>query len=135
MNMTQLTRRTISEPLGALLLAVLTAGSWAAWMAWDDEYTVDPVTQNSSGPYEPWQVIGCVLTLLAIGIGAALLLRPWTVIVTMTVAFTLAWSYTAASNDDSGLWFVGAVLVAGGMAAGSTVVTFVTQALARLRTT
>jgi len=128
-------RRTVSEPLGAVVLAALTVAGWWAWLGWDTEYTVDPVTRSSSGPYEAWQVIGCVVTLLALAVGASLLLRPWTVIATMTVAFTVPWAVSAASSDDSGLWLVGAVLVAVGMAGATAIAAFTARALRRSRTT
>jgi hypothetical protein len=97
-------------------------------MGWDTEYQVDPVTQSSSGPYEPWQVIGCVVTLLALAIAGALRLSPWTVIATMTIAFTGAWVVSAARSDDSGLWAIGAILVAIGMAGGSAITAFAARA-------
>jgi hypothetical protein len=125
MNTTKVAKHTASEPLGALVLAGLTVASWFAWMGWDTEYQVDPVTQSSSGPYEPWQVIGCVVTLLVLAVVAALRLSPWTVIATTTVA----WVFSAARSDDSGLWAVGAILVAIGMAGGSAITAFAARAV------
>jgi hypothetical protein len=42
---------------------------------------------------------------------------------------------SAASSDDSGLWLVGAVLVAVGMAGATAVAAFTARALRRSRTT
>ncbi|MET8308443.1 hypothetical protein [Micromonospora sp. NPDC005173] len=108
--------------LGALFLAAATVGVWLLWLGWDTEYTVDPETGSSNGPYEPWQVIGCVLTLVLLAALAVRRLSPWLVAPVMTVAFTVPWSWQAASTDDSGLWAVGAILVLVGMAIGSTLV-------------
>ena len=54
-----MTTRVWAQVLGGLTVAVLSAGSWLAWMGWDDEYQIDPRTQVASGPYEAWQVVGC----------------------------------------------------------------------------
>ncbi|RLP86731.1 hypothetical protein EAD89_20785 [Micromonospora sp. BL4] len=120
-------------PLGALFLAVATVGVWLLWLGWDTGYTVDPETDSRSGPYEPWQVIGCVLTLALLAALAGTRLSPWLVAPVMTVAFTAAWSWGALSSDDSGLWAVGAVLVLVGMAVGSTLVSLGAHRLSRRR--
>ncbi|WCN79061.1 hypothetical protein [Micromonospora sp. LH3U1] len=117
--------------LGVLFLAAATVGVWLLWLGRDTQYTVDAQTGATSGPYEPWQVIGCVLTLVLLAALAGTRLSPWLVAPVMTVAFTTAWSWQAASSDDSGLWAVGAVLVLLGMAAGSTVVCLAARRLSR----
>ncbi|WP_406070205.1 hypothetical protein [Micromonospora sp. NBC_01638] len=117
--------------LGVLFLAAATVGVWLLWLGWDTQYTVDAQTGNTSGPYEPWQVIGCVLTLVLLAALAGTRLSPWLVAPVMTVAFTTAWSWRAASSDDSGLWAVGAVLVLLGMAIGSTLVSLAARRLSR----
>ncbi|MDG4781822.1 hypothetical protein O7614_19380 [Micromonospora sp. WMMD961] len=117
--------------LGVLFLAAATVGAWLLWLGWDDEYTVDAQTGATSGPYEPWQVIGCVLTLVLLAALAGTRLSPWLVALVMTVAFTAAWTWRAASTDDSGLWAVGAVLVLVGMAAGSTAVSLAARRVRR----
>ncbi|MGW3899290.1 hypothetical protein ACWD6L_29280 [Micromonospora profundi] len=116
---------------GAVFLAVATVGVWLLWLGWDTEYTVDPETSSTSGPYEPWQVIGCVLTLVLLAALAGTRLSPWLVAPVMTIAFTVAWSWQAASTDDSGLWAVGGFLVLVGMAAGSTVVSLAGRRIGR----
>ncbi|WFE99728.1 hypothetical protein [Micromonospora sp. WMMD964] len=117
--------------LGVLFLAAATVGTWLLWLGWDDEYTVDAETGATSGPYAPWQVIGCVLTLVLLAALAARRLSPWLVVPVMTVSFTAAWTWRAASADDSGLWAVGAVLVLVGTAAGSTAVSLAARRLGR----
>lgn len=111
--------RTVAQ---VVLLAVLTAACWWGWLAWDDEYQIDPKTGSASGPYEAWQVIGCVLCLLMIAVVAALRLHAIAVVATMTVSFTVAWTLTAAGADDTGLFGVGAILVFIGMACSTTLV-------------
>ncbi|MFE0530306.1 hypothetical protein ACFW0V_22190 [Micromonospora parva] len=119
--------------LGVLFLAAATVGAWLLWLGWDDEYTVDAQTGATSGPYDPWQVIGCVLTLVLLAALAGARLSPWLVAPVMTVAFTAVWSWRAASTDDSGLWVVGGILVLVGMAAGSTLVSLAARRLSRRR--
>lgn len=117
----------------ALGVAVLSAAAWFGWMGWDDEYQVDRATNEVSGPYEAWQVVGCVLTLLVVGVVAAHRWRPFGTALVLPVAFALAWSVTAASEDDSGLWVVGAVLVLLGTAVASLVVVAVVAAIPTTR--
>ncbi|MGC5020862.1 hypothetical protein [Micromonospora sp. DT47] len=108
--------------LGALILAAATVGTWWAWLGWDTGYATDPETGATTGPYQPWQVAGCVLTLALLAAVAGWWLRPWLVAPVMTVAFTGAWAAHAAATDASGLWAVGAVMVLVGMGVGTTVV-------------
>ena len=126
--------RRVHPLFGALFLAAATVGAWLLWLGWDTRYTVDAETGATSGPYEPWQVIGCVLTLVLLAALAGTRLSPWLVAAVMTVSFTVAWSVRAASSDDSGLWAVGAFLVLVGMAVGSTAVSFAARRFTRRRT-
>jgi hypothetical protein len=123
-SITRQPRGATRQLLGLVVLVVATLAAWWLWLGIDTRYQVDPVTGATTGPYEPLQVAGCVLTLLVIAVMGGLLLRPWLVVVAMTVTFTVAWSLSAAAQDDSGLWAVGAVLVAVGMAAGTAVCSF-----------
>ncbi|WNB86533.1 hypothetical protein [Cellulomonas sp. ATA003] len=110
----------------AVALAALAAGCWFAWLGWDDTYQVDPATGVASGPYETWQVVGAVVTLAVVaGVGARWAgARP--TVVGVTAGFTVAWSVTAASADDTGLWLVGALLVLVGVALLSGLVALAT---------
>ncbi|NEN76912.1 hypothetical protein G3T38_01335 [Nocardioides zeae] len=114
-------------------VAVLSAAAWFGWMGWDDEYQVDTATNQVSGPYEAWQVVGCVVTLLVVGVVAARWWRPFATATVLSLAFTVAWSVTAAAEDDTGLWGVGAVLVLVGTAAASLLVAAVVAAVATAR--
>lgn len=116
------TTRVARQVVHVVALALLSAACWWVWMAWDRTYYVDPDTGLSAGPYEPWQVVGCVLCLIGVAIAGTWLLPAWVVIVTMPIAFTTAWALTAWADDPTGLWAVGAVLVGVGMLAGTTVV-------------
>ncbi|MFF0656602.1 hypothetical protein [Micromonospora tulbaghiae] len=113
------TRRTL---LGGLLLALATAGAWAAWLSWESGWTVDPETGAMSGPYAVWQVAAAVLSLGVLAAAGGWWLNVWLVAPVMTVAFTVPWAVHAASTDDTGLWAVGAALVAIGTTIGTTLV-------------
>ncbi|NYE38557.1 peptidoglycan/LPS O-acetylase OafA/YrhL [Nocardioides cavernae] len=103
----------------ALGLAVFAALMWAAWLGWDDEYhVVDGVEQ---GPYRTWQVLGCGASV-AVG---AVLAQAWArtrggvvLAVAGAVGLAVPWAVHAASTDDSGLWFVGLVLLLAGAVLG-----------------
>ncbi|GAA1140182.1 hypothetical protein [Nesterenkonia lutea] len=102
------------------------AASWFAWMGWDQEYWVDSATGLEHGPYRAWQVIGCGITLVAIAIWTSIH-RCWPTVLLLPPSFTLAWSVTA-SEDSTGLWVVGAIMVL----VGSTVGTLIILGIARL---
>ncbi|GAA1165049.1 hypothetical protein [Nesterenkonia sandarakina] len=109
----------------ALFVILGSTGAWFAWMGWDQEYQVDPVTGLAHGPYEAWQVIGCGITLLAVAVPASWG-RHWKSVLLLPPSFTVAWSVTAASEDSSGLWLVGAIMVLIGSSLGTAVVLGVT---------
>ncbi|MCC2336423.1 hypothetical protein [Cellulomonas wangsupingiae] len=110
------------------LVAVLTAACWLAWLGWDTQYRTDPVTGDVTGPYEAWQVVGCVVSLLAVTVLAVRALGGLRAVATVAVTFTAAWVATQAPRDESGLWLVGALLVLLGTAAGAGVVALVAGA-------
>jgi hypothetical protein len=115
---------------GAIVVAALAAASWYGWMGWDTQYQIDPVTQVASGPYEAWQVIGCVLSLLVVFVGALLAgLRPLWASAALTLAFTAAWTATAAPNDETGLYGVGMIMVLVGLAIATTVIALLVRGL------
>ncbi|MDT4987920.1 MAG: hypothetical protein QOI74_2014 [Micromonosporaceae bacterium] len=118
--------------LGVPILIALTVVTWWLWLGRDTTYQTDPVTGAATGPYEAWQVVGCVLSLAAIAVVGGWVLPPWAVVAAMTVSFTVAWSWAAAVTDDTGLWLVGAVLVAVGLAAGSAALSFGARAVRAL---
>lgn len=103
--------------IGIALVAVCFAAYWA-WLGWDHTYQRDPATGVSSGPYEAWQVAGCVLCLAAAALAGGLAGQAWVVVLVMPLAFTVAWSIPA-SSDETGLWGVGASLIFVGMTLGA----------------
>lgn len=114
-----------SRSVVAVLLAGACFGAYWGWLGWDQTYQRDPVTGVASGPYEPWQVVGCAVFLALVAAVAGLARQAAVAMVVMPIAFTLAWSIPAQASDDSGLWGVGAVMILIGMAVGVCVVTLV----------
>ncbi|MGJ9373187.1 hypothetical protein [Nesterenkonia sp. CF4.4] len=118
-------RRSPHLAAWAVFVVLGSAGAWFAWMGWDQEYQVDPVTGLEHGPYEAWQVIGCGITLLAVALPASWG-RHWKSVLLLPPSLTVAWSVTAASQDSTGLWLVGAIMVLIGSSLGTGVVLGVT---------
>lgn len=118
------------QPSAAIAFTVLGAGLWWSWFAWDTVAGTDAAGAQT-GPYEAWQVAGCVLSWTALVWLGVRVLRPFLLITALPAGFTAAWILTAALHDDSGLWAVGAVLVAGGTLAGNAVLVWVLRALTR----
>lgn len=111
-----------------VLVAILGASiaTYAALLGWDRSYDRDPITGDLSGPYGLWQVVGCavVLAFIALSGGRSLMALSGrrfcsvtVTVVAMTIGFTAAWSYGAATLDTTGvnLWPIGAVMVAVGV--------------------
>lgn len=107
--------------VSGLLLALATVGAYLAWLGWDQhkEYDADGV---ASGPYEPWQVGGFVISLAVLAFIAGWWRHPISGAGAITIATTVAWSINAAKSDDSGLWVVGAAMVLIGTLVGTSLV-------------
>ena len=117
------------QAAGTLLVGVLAALSWVAWMGWDQQYQTD-AAGNVSGPYETWQVVGCAGSLLALFVGALLAgVRPVPASAALVLAFTVAWTVQAAAEDETGMYGVGTVLLLIGLTAATAVVAAVTLAV------
>ncbi len=104
----------------AVALALFCAGMWFAWLGWDHEYyQVDGVAQ---GPYRSWQVVGCGTSVAIAAVLAQLWVRgTWAIFVLAAVAvvgFAVPWTSDAASQDETGMYGVGLVMivVGGGIA-------------------
>jgi hypothetical protein len=110
---------------------VLSALAWFGWLAWDHEYQIDPATGIGQGPYEAWQVFGCVLTLLVAAVVAGLAHRPAVAALWVMLPFTVCWTVDAARTDETGLFAVGTLLIAGGLYLGAWGVAGVSGAAVR----
>lgn len=125
-------RRSDARWVRVAALALGTAALWAAWLGWDRTYDVDPVTGDQTGPYQPWQVVGCVVSLVVLSALAARWLNLWAIVITVSLVFTLAFAVSGATSPEAdGLWAVGAVMVFFGAAIGSAIVGGVSKALWR----
>ncbi|MFF4319441.1 hypothetical protein [Streptomyces sp. NPDC001568] len=113
-------QKPVRELLVTLLLFMVAVAAWAGWLGWDQERDVQP-DGSTTGPYEVWQVIGLVLTLLVAVYWAAS--RQY---VTAAVLGTSAGLAVAAfydwSDDGSGLYvlgvgmiLIGSLVVTGGL--------------------
>ncbi|MFE6890002.1 hypothetical protein [Streptomyces sp. NPDC057694] len=106
--------------LTALVPAATALIAWAAWLGWDQHRDVHP-DGSTTGPYAAWQVIGLVLTLLAPVYWAASRHHAAAATLGTTAGLTAAAAYDW-SDDSSGLFMVGVVLIAlGTLAATATV--------------
>ncbi|GAB2822448.1 hypothetical protein GCM10022221_20540 [Actinocorallia aurea] len=101
-----------------VVLAIAAAANWAAWLGWDQQYDTAP-DGTVSGPYQVWQGVGLVVVLAALLVGGALRfgnLAAFGPALGMAAAVAYDWS-----DDDSGLWVVGATLMTLGVLAGTLV--------------
>ncbi|KUJ42224.1 hypothetical protein PV336_28635 [Streptomyces sp. MI02-2A] len=120
-------RQGIVKPVRHLLpilaLAGVSLALWAAWLGWDQHRDVQP-DGTTTGPYGAWQVIGLLLTLLAVVYWAASRRYIAGAVIGTTAGLTIA-AYFDWSDDSSGLFMVGVGMVM----MGSLVVTAVACAV------
>jgi len=121
----------ISTVAAVVVLAALVALTWWVYLGRDTTYQLDSSGQMG-GPYEAPQVVGCALTLGVLAVIGALILPDWVVVVTISSAFTVAFSIDA-SSDITGLWLVGAIEVLLGSALGIWLVVFLTGRIKQSR--
>ncbi|MEU0836640.1 hypothetical protein [Streptomyces sp. NPDC005969] len=121
--MRQRLRKLVPQLLAILVLAAVALAAWAAWLGWDQHRDVQP-DGTTTGPYEAWQMIGLVLTLLAPVYWAAARRYIAGAVLGTTVGLTVA-AYDDWSDDSSGLFMVGVGMVM----VGSLVVTAVISAV------
>ncbi|MFF0161605.1 hypothetical protein ACFYRY_29290 [Streptomyces sp. NPDC005263] len=125
-------RSKLSKPLlhllGILVSAAVSLAAWAAWLGWDQHRDVHP-DGSTTGPYEAWQVIGLVLTLLLTVCGAAYRRHFAAAVLGTTVGLTAAAGYDW-SDDSSGLWVVGVAMVMLGTLLATAAASAVTASVA-----
>ncbi|MFJ8147445.1 hypothetical protein ACIQ6R_20605 [Streptomyces sp. NPDC096048] len=99
----------VPQLVSGLVLAGVTSALWAAWLGWDQQRDVH-ADGSTTGPYEAWQVIGLVLTLLVLVCWAASRRYAAGVVAGVTVGLTAS-AYYDWSDDSSGLFVVGVGMV------------------------
>lgn len=110
------------RPGSALLVGCLSGAlTWGAWLGWDRTASYDVVTGTVQTPYVTLQVLGCALT---VGVVTAVLAARWHPVAAaggVSLGFWVVWTVDAASQDDSGLFAVGAMMLAVGLPAATAV--------------
>ncbi|WP_084219905.1 hypothetical protein [Spirillospora albida] len=119
----------LSTAAGFLLLTAAAAANWAAWLGWDQKHDVAP-DGDVSGPYQPWQVVGLILVLVAMTAAAVARRHSFTA-VAAPVLGTMAALCHDWSDDDSGLWAVGAAMAFVGLTTSAVIITALAHAVRR----
>ncbi|MYR43917.1 hypothetical protein [Streptomyces sp. SID5910] len=101
--------KSAAQWVWGLVLAVVAVGLWAAWLGWDQHRDVHP-DGSTTGPYEAWQVIGLVLTLLVPVSWVAFRGHGVGAVAGVAVGLTASAAYDW-SDDASGLFVIGAGMV------------------------
>ncbi|MFF8472678.1 hypothetical protein [Streptomyces sp. NPDC015414] len=122
-------RKPAQQLLSILVLAGVSMALWAAWLGWDQHRDVHP-DGSTTGPYEAWQVIGLVLTLLAPVCWAAFRHHDAAAVLGTSAGLTIA-AYYDWSDDSSGLFVVGVGMVLIGSLVATSVVCAVINAATR----
>lgn len=121
--------RPVPQLLPALVLAGVSMAAWAAWLGWEQHYDVQP-DGTSTGPYEAWQVIGLVLTLLVPVYWAASRRYVAGAVLGTTAGLTIA-AYFDWSDDSTGLFMVGVGMVMMGSLAVTAIASAVIASVRR----
>jgi hypothetical protein len=112
--------KPVLRTLPVLAPALAAPLAWAAWLGWDQKRDVQP-DGTTTGPYEAWQVIGLVLTLLIPVCWAAFRRHTASAVLGTTAGLTAA-AYWDWSDDSSGLFAIGVGLVMIGTLAATAAV-------------
>ncbi|GGZ25003.1 hypothetical protein GCM10010387_18090 [Streptomyces inusitatus] len=117
-----------------ITLAVIaaTAAVWASWLGWDQVRDEAP-DGSSTGPYEAWQVIGLVLTLLLPLCWAATRRYHIGAVVGIPIGLTAASYYDWQADDTSGLFAIGVAIVLAASIAATVAVSSVVKVMAESR--
>lgn len=100
---------------------LLGAVTWGVWLGWDRTASYDVVTGTIQSPNVTLQVIGCALTVGTVTAVLTALGHPVAGTAGVALGFWSVWTVDAASRDDSGLFAVGSILLALGLALGTSV--------------
>lgn len=119
--------KSVSQLLPTLVTAVASLTLWALWLGWDQRRDLQP-DGSSTGPYEAWQVVGLVLTLLPPLYWAASRRHIAGAVVGTTAGLTVA-SFYDWSDDASGLFVIGVTMVTLGSIAVTTALSFLIAAV------
>ncbi|MFJ4950317.1 hypothetical protein [Streptomyces sp. NPDC088760] len=103
-----------------LVPALVAVAAWALWLGWDQQRDVHP-DGSTSGPYEAWQVVGLVLTLL-VPVYWAVSRGHTAGAVLGTTAGLTATAWYDWSDDSTGLFAIGVGMVMIGSLAGTAAV-------------
>ena len=111
------------RPFGFVLAVGLLLGAltWGVWLGWDRTASYDVVTGTIQSPYVTLQVLGCVLTVETVTAVLAARWHPAAGAVGVGLGFWVVWTVDAASQDGSGLFAVGSMMLAVGLALGTSV--------------
>ncbi|MFG3346796.1 hypothetical protein ACGF1Z_17220 [Streptomyces sp. NPDC048018] len=115
------------RPVPLLLTAAVSAAAWLAWLGWDQHRDVHP-DGSETGPYEAWQVVGLVLTLLVPVCWAASRRHVMAAASGTATGLTVA-AFADWSDDASGLYVIGVGTVAVGGFAGAFAVSALVASL------
>ncbi|MFI8947843.1 hypothetical protein ACIGO6_15155 [Streptomyces sp. NPDC053750] len=115
--------------VSALVAAGLASALWAAWLGWDQRRDVRP-DGSTTGPYEAWQVVGLVLTLLVPVCWAVVRRHAVGPVLGVTVGLTGAAFYDW-SDDASGLFVIGVGMVMVGSFVATAVLAAVIESVRR----
>ena len=123
--------RPVVHLLPILVLAGVSLAAWAAWLGWDQHRDVHS-DGATTGPYEAWQVIGLVLTVLIPVCWTASRRHLAGTVLGPTLGLTVAAFYDW-SDDSSGLFVIGVGMVMIGSLVTTALVYAVVTSLPRRR--
>jgi hypothetical protein len=121
-------QKTTWQLMAFVGIALTAMVAWYGWLGWDQTLDQHP-DSSTSGPYEPWQVTGLVVTLLVPIAWAATRRYSPAAVAGTTIGLTAAAFYDW-SDDESGLFIVGVGMIMIGAVVLTTVTTAVVSALA-----
>jgi amino acid transporter len=119
----------------AALVTVATLVNYLVWLGWDQRRDVQP-DGSTTGPYEPWQVVGLAVVLIAVVALAGYRGRPVIAVVVGTLVMTLCFSVDAVTEPpehNDGSWAVGAIMLTVGTFGGLALVAAIAHAFRRAR--